>query len=64
MDILTIIKGRDLAYGAINALCGKTADKNPYAWEKLDAIRRYLRTETIREVAHYFNKEEPTNVKP
>ena len=63
MDILTIIAGRDFAYEVIDALCGKTADKSPYAYDKLCNVRRYLKTSTIAEVNGY-HKEESTNVKP
>ena len=62
MDILTIIAGRDFAYEVIDALCGKTADKNPYAYDKLCNVRRYLKTSTIAE-ANGYHKEESTNVK-
>lgn len=57
MDILDIVAGRNAAVVLVNELTGKVAGKEPYAWDKLDNVRNYLRTSTVAEVNDYFTKE-------
>ena len=55
MDIVEIANARNEATRIVDLLAGQSANKEPFAWDKLDRIRTYLKKSTVQECDDYFN---------
>jgi hypothetical protein len=57
VDILTLTAGRNAAFELIDRIAGQAAaSKEPYAWDKLDRVRRYIKQSTVDECDAHFKE--------
>ena len=56
MEIGEIVAGWNAAMKLIDDLAQQYAQKEPYAWVKLDRIRSYIKKAAVQECDNYFSQ--------
>jgi hypothetical protein len=62
LGIIATITGRNSAVALVDDRCGKTSNREPFAYDKLGRVRTYLKASTIAEADAHFT--EAANDKP